>query len=476
MDKKNNKSKEKLSDKFKEYQEKKKEQEFEKKIDKSIVLKIKTYLANRRKLKILKELKTTNQETETVQETKNDQKSKFKFNLSYLNLSYLKNLFLKTQSKELEKVEKELDKVDKKDKIEQKRIEDQRKKELKIKVLSTQFKRKKEKLKQSRYQKLKNLKGYLEKAGYQISDESSISRKINYFSFFLMIIFSGYLFYLGIFLDLSILYVIVQVIASWIVILPAIIIMIWGVFYFAIDMKIYNRTKQLEEVLPDFLQLTSANINAGMTLDKALWYAVRPRFGILAKEIESVAKSTLVGDDLKDSLLDFSKRYDSKLLKRAVNLILEGIDAGGEIGPLLNKIAIDIQETRIIKKDMAANVTTYVIFISFATVAAAPFLFALSTQVLAVITSLMGNLDLSGAGSSMSMFSFEGSSISMRDFKIFAMSTLAMTSFFSAAIVSIIQKGNIKDGLKYIPTYITISITLYLISVKVLGFFLGGLL
>ncbi len=42
------------------------------------------------------------------------------------------------------------------------------------------------------------------------------------------------------------------------------------------------------------------------------------------------------------------------------------MESGGEIGELLNKIAINIQETRIRKKEMAASVMTYAIFIGFA--------------------------------------------------------------------------------------------------------------
>src|SRR3989338_1174040 len=100
-----------------------------------------------------------------------------------------------------------------------------------------------------------------------------------------------------------------------------------------------------------------------MTIDRALWYAVRPRFGVLAKEI-------MGGADLKESLEKFALRYDSTLLKRVVSMINEGIEAGGEIGELLNRIALDIQQQKSMLKEMSANVTTYVIFISFATVVA----------------------------------------------------------------------------------------------------------
>ena len=77
----------------------------------------------------------------------------------------------------------------------------------------------------------------------------------------------------------------------------------WFVFFFYLDMIMYNRKVKVEAVLADFLQLTSANVRAGMTIDKALWFAIRPRFGILAKEIEQVAKETMTGKPLEVALM-----------------------------------------------------------------------------------------------------------------------------------------------------------------------------
>lgn len=341
-----------------------------------------------------------------------------------------------------------------------------------------QKKKKKDKIIVSHYEHKRHLKEYLEKAGYTISDEARIAYRVNIFFILLVGAFSVYLFYTGVLREDNILFILIQVILSWLIILPTLIVAFWVIFYFVIDFKIFNRRKELEEVLPDFLQLTSANINAGMPLDQALWYAVRPRFGILAKEIEEVAKSTLVGEDLGDALTNFSKRYDSLMLKRTVNLMLEGLDAGGQIGPLLNKISIDIQETRIIKKDMAANVTTYVIFISFATLLAAPFLFALSTQLLYIIQSLMSNINIPAQAASGGMLSISLSkdTVSMGDFKIFAICALIVTSFFSAIIISTIRYGNVREGIKYIPIFIITSVFLYIVSTWVLNYFLGGIL
>src|SRR4030043_1012258 len=98
----------------------------------------------------------------------------------------------------------------------------------------------------------------------------------------------------------------------WLTCFIIILALLWGACLVFLDMRIFNRTKAVEAVFPDFLQLTSANISAGMPIDRALWYAVRPGFGVLAKEIESVAKNTMAGEDLRRALGNFSKKNNSK--------------------------------------------------------------------------------------------------------------------------------------------------------------------
>ncbi|MBN2141765.1 type II secretion system F family protein [Candidatus Woesearchaeota archaeon] len=253
---------------------------------------------------------------------------------------------------------------------------------------------------------------------------------------------------------------------------------VWLCYLFFLDMKIYNRTKEVEKVFPDFLQLASSNISAGMPIDQALWYAVRPNFGVLAKEIEMVAKNTMAGEDLSSALEDFAKKYDSKVIQRSVSLVLEGLAAGGQLADLLNKIALNIEETRILKRDMAANVTTYVIFISFATIVAAPVLLGLSTELLSIISRITSTLLTESTSSSVGMFSFSFSddAVSVDNFRIFAFVMLTISSISAACIVNIIQKGKVKDGLGKIPIFILVSVILYLVSSVFIGQFFTNII
>jgi len=327
----------------------------------------------------------------------------------------------------------------------------------------------------SRHERLRRLYGYLQKAGFSI-DLYYVSKNIFKIVMFLMGLITLYeLVYFSMVGADSISYVLAIAGIIWIPLFAVTWIVLWIAFVVYLDIRIFKRRLMVEEVLPDFLQLTSSNIRAGMTIDRALWFAVRPRFGVLANEIEEVAKRTLSGEPLKESLKIFSKRYDSVILHRAIDILIEGIDAGGNVGDLLNKIAVNIQELTSLKKEMSANVTTYVIFIGFATLIAAPVLFGLSNQLLIVVDTIASSLDPTAAsGGTFAISVNTEGAINLSDYKWFCRFSLFLTSIFSAMIIATIQKGNIKEKAHYIPVFIVVTQIVFVIASYLLaGMFTG---
>ncbi|MBD3249227.1 hypothetical protein GF336_04230 [Candidatus Woesearchaeota archaeon] len=343
----------------------------------------------------------------------------------------------------------------------------------KIKEKIEKKKKKKLEKKLKRQTKHYMLDQYLKKAGISIQSHL-LSRGLFKFILFINIILSIYvLFLLASKGGYPLAYIIFIILLIWVFAFFLFLGVVWLGFYIFIDWRIFQRKLSIEEVLPDFLYLTATNIRSGMTIDKALWVAVRPRFGVLAREIETVSKEVMSGKELTDSLQAFADKYESDILKRSINLLIEGIKSGGEIGELLNRIATNIQESRIMRKEMAANVMTYVIFITFAAIVAAPALLALASQLIMIIGNLTSRLDVPATGSM--MFSLTEVAVTPGNFKIFSYISLSMTAFFSAIIVATIQKGNVKEGLKYIPIFIAVAISLFIAFSYIMDKVLSGI-
>jgi Flp pilus assembly protein TadB len=288
---------------------------------------------------------------------------------------------------------------------------------------------------------------------------------------FLLLRYAGYFKFLGTtdFLTMS-----VFLLTAWLAIFLLVLFILWLSLYLSLDFLRYKRSVGIDEVLPDFLLLTSANIRAGMPIDRALWYAVRPRFGVLAKEIELAAKETMSGDDLETALKKFADKYDSLMLKNTISLLIEGMNAGGEIGELLNKISLGIQDNMILKKEMSASVSAYAIFIAVSALIVAPLMFALSSQLLNIIAGISESISLP----SVPIFALAilgGVGVTQRDFLIFAFTNLFFTSLISAMITSVIQKGDIKAGLKYIPIFTAVSLFVFFIAFQLFSRIFGGI-
>jgi Flp pilus assembly protein TadB len=315
------------------------------------------------------------------------------------------------------------------------------------------------------------LKVILSQAGYDI-DADLFKKRVFRYTMIAVALWTVLLLVYGFVLG-AISGAIVAILASWIVFFPFLLLLTWGIIFYTLDYKKYMRKKELEEVWPEYLQIVVSNINAGMLIDVALWSAVKPKYKVLAKEIEQVAKETLTGKELSEALTEFAEKYDSPTVQRTISLLIEGMESGGKIAVLLNKISLDIQDTKIMKKEMSASVMTYSIFITFATVVAAPFLFGLSTQLLIIIQGMMGKL---GQTTTNSMITFSSDTIKLSDFKTFAYIMLGITSFMSACLIGSIRKGSIKDGLKYIPLFMVGTIVIYYISTAVLAVLFSGLL
>ncbi len=266
-----------------------------------------------------------------------------------------------------------------------------------------------------------------------------------------------------------------------IITLFSIVIAPYLLLYLFLLLKIDAREREIEKNLPDFLQLASANIRAGMTIDQALWFAIREQYGILAKEMKQVAKENFSGTPLTEAFSKLKDKYRSKILKRAMVLIIEGLNSGGKMAEILERVAWDIQKTFTMRKEVSANVKMYEMFIMFAVIIGAPALFGLSHYLLKMMTSLGAN-ELGAEASSVmgraGVFTIipSGTAISPEVFFYFAISCITITALFASFIIAMISKGRAKEGIKLFPIILAISLSCFIAVSKALAMILSAYL
>ncbi len=244
-----------------------------------------------------------------------------------------------------------------------------------------------------------------------------------------------------------------------------------------------SRATEIEKVLPDALQLMSANVRAGMTIDKALWLSARPEFGILEEEIKRAGAKTIAGKPLKTALTEMAAGINSEILDRTVKLIIEGIESGGELAHLLEEIAGNIRVTQSLRQEIKASVTTYSLFILFAAGIGAPLLFAISlffveTMAKLYSPSVLGSIETTGAAGGFGGGGFlsraSAPTITADQLFLFAISSIAVTTIFGSLIIGLIQSGQEKKGLKFVPILLTISLVIFFVAQLIIKSLFGG--
>lgn len=264
---------------------------------------------------------------------------------------------------------------------------------------------------------------------------------------------------------------------GWFVIQIVVVGFIAAFIYFLLDLAVFRRAVEIEEKLADYLSVVSTNLKGGMSFDAAISNAVRPEFGILGQEMTVVSKKILTGHDPDAALSEFSAKYDSPELKRTISLIISESEVGGKVSKIIDDLVTNLRETRKLKNQMVASVVSYVIFISAIVLFIAPTLFALSYNLLSFIEQFIGRLAGSVQSQNVPGFlaSIGNSSIDSDMFKSFGYIAVGTIAFISSMIVSIIQKGDIKSGVKYIPIFTLIALVVYHFALLLLGILLGGI-
>ena len=250
-----------------------------------------------------------------------------------------------------------------------------------------------------------------------------------------------------------------------------------------LNLKIYNRTKELEEKLPEYLELVVTNLRSGMSFDKSLFAAIRPDFGVLAVEVGMVSKRVMTGNDTTYALKEFSKSYDSPILRRSIDLIVSEVESGGEISTVIERVVENLRRTKQLKDEMRASVVSYMIFIGVIVLLLSPILFALANTILAVILNLAEEIAVgpSGAGGGGGGFAggaevLFGTLESLAEdkdnilymFERFSYAALLTIGFFAGLITSIIEKGDMRGGIKYIPIFMVVSVVFFSIALVVI--------
>lgn len=245
-----------------------------------------------------------------------------------------------------------------------------------------------------------------------------------------------------------------------------------------------RRAVQIEEMMPDSLQLIAANIRADIPIHKALMLSARPEFGLLAKEMDFIGREILSGKATDIAFGDFGKRVKSPLVSRIATLMEEGLKSGHDMAGMMEQVAYDIRMFKVLEDEANANISSYVVFIMMAVLVIAPVLYSISISFIDLSDQVKETLDVgslvqeAGVGGASPLVGLVGGErgVSADTLVWFAGINLAVSAGIAAILISVLQTGEALQKLPYVPGFIIFAVVFFIIVITVLRTILGGLI
>lgn len=227
-----------------------------------------------------------------------------------------------------------------------------------------------------------------------------------------------------------------------------------------------NVAKQIEKVLPDMLMLMAANLRAGMIPENSFLASIKPEFGKLNVLLTHAAVEVQGGKEFRDALEEMASRTTSRFFKDTMRIIGEGLRSGAELHLILENLSANILQNESIRNDMRSQVRSYSLFIFIASAIAAPLLYGVSSFLISILDSIgslssaAGTVPVSGVG----LFSsFTLPQIPANLIMIVAIFNVIITTVASAILNGILNTGNARDGVRFIPIFLMIGLVIFFV-------------
>jgi len=237
--------------------------------------------------------------------------------------------------------------------------------------------------------------------------------------------------------------------------------------YFSVYYKIVDRRVRTKKNLPEFLSVVSMNLESGMEPLSALSVSSRSEFAPISDEMKKVRSLTLGHASVSEQLSLLRSRIDSHELNALVSIIERATKAGGDLIILLRSLSADLRIANELDEELKTATQGYVYFISFLIIVGIPLLLSVSSIFVSmIVASGIGGIGVESEGIlPVGMFVSQGEEAKFISENInFVFIFLLIVSSVSASLMfGTLWGGEIRQGAKYIPILIILSISSYFI-------------
>jgi tight adherence protein C len=131
----------------------------------------------------------------------------------------------------------------------------------------------------------------------------------------------------------------------------------------SLDKAIQARKVDVQKSLPDFLDMVATTVQAGLSVNQALGYAVDAAPGALGEEIKASLSEIRLGRSRSEALKAAAERLQQQQFTTTITAITQAERLGTNISKVLNELAEDVRNHRImLVEEHAAKLPVKMVF------------------------------------------------------------------------------------------------------------------
>ena len=131
----------------------------------------------------------------------------------------------------------------------------------------------------------------------------------------------------------------------------------------SLEKAISKRKVQVQKALPDFLDMVATTVQAGLSVNQALGYAIDAAPGALGEEIRATLSEIRLGRSRSEALRAAAERLNQQQFTTTITAITQAERLGTNISKVLNELAEDVRNHRImLVEEHAAKLPVKMVF------------------------------------------------------------------------------------------------------------------
>ena len=216
-----------------------------------------------------------------------------------------------------------------------------------------------------------------------------------------------------------------------------------------------SRQKEIEEKFLEFVRVITGNVRSGTPIPKAIREAAEEsNYGALTPHVKKLAYQIEWGVPFKDALSRFAKSTNNKIISRAVAIVTEAEQSGGNIQDVMEGVTTSVVQIKKVKDERRSNafsqiIQGYIVFFIFIGI-----MIVLQTVLLPQLTGISGDVlsgltykgDVTKVGTAGLTATETPVTINFETLFIFL---ILIQGFFSGVMIGDFSEGNLNYGIRH---------------------------